>query len=137
MERFMPREGTFVATVFAPIQFPPASVLVFKRDPQGYEHLVATGSVLDLNPDRIILKRVIITGHPFKVNKRMATVKYMFFNKGALLCYCEITTDAPVCFQKMSSGSSRWRYSRREAGVDTSRRHWGHVDSSNAGSISR
>jgi len=31
----MPQEGTVVATVFAPIMFPPASVLVFKQVPLG------------------------------------------------------------------------------------------------------
>lgn len=53
MERFMPSEGMLCATVFAPIQFPPAGVLVFKRDHKGRERLVATGNVLDLNPGRV------------------------------------------------------------------------------------
>lgn len=28
----------------------------------------------------IILERVILTGYPFKINKRRATVRFMFFN---------------------------------------------------------
>ena len=32
LERFMPQEGSFVATVYAPIMFPPAPVLVFTQD---------------------------------------------------------------------------------------------------------
>jgi pre-rRNA-processing protein TSR1 len=37
-----------------------------------------------LNPDttRVIAKRIILTGHPFKVHKKTATVRYMFFNPG-------------------------------------------------------
>ena len=34
-ERFMPTESTFVATIFAPITFPPASVLVYKKFEDG------------------------------------------------------------------------------------------------------
>jgi len=82
LERFMPKDGAFCASMFAPITFSPASVLVFKRDEiSGTLSLVAKGSILDLNPDRIILKRVVLSGHPFKVNKRSAVVRYMFFNK--------------------------------------------------------
>jgi pre-rRNA-processing protein TSR1 len=29
---------------------------------------------------QIILKRIILTGYPLKINKRRATVRYMFFN---------------------------------------------------------
>ena len=83
MERFMPNDGgPFVATMYAPIMFAPASVLVFYRDDQGELHLVASGSVLDMNPDRVILKRVVLSGHIAKVNRRLAIVRFMFFNRG-------------------------------------------------------
>ncbi|CAD6197726.1 unnamed protein product [Caenorhabditis auriculariae] len=81
MERFMPTDGPFVATVFAPITFPPASVLVFRLDDHGRQELVATGSVLDNNPDRVVLKRIVLSGHPFKINRRAVVVRYMFFNR--------------------------------------------------------
>ena len=42
--------------------------------------LVATGTVDGPNPDRIVLKRVILTGYPLKIQKKKAVVKYMFFN---------------------------------------------------------
>jgi pre-rRNA-processing protein TSR1 len=45
-------------------------------------HLVATGSFLDPDPTRIIAKRILLTGHPFKVHKKTATIRYMFFNPG-------------------------------------------------------
>ncbi|KAG2159242.1 uncharacterized protein EDB93DRAFT_1324701 [Suillus bovinus] len=41
--------------------------------------LVATGMFMNPDTTRIIAKRVILTGHPFKVHKKTATVRYMFF----------------------------------------------------------
>lgn len=86
-ERFMPNEATFVATVMAPITFPPASVLVYKRFDDGSQVLVAHGSLLAINPDRIILKRIVLSGHPYRVSKKNAVVRYMFFNPGKFLNY--------------------------------------------------
>ncbi|CAF0812694.1 unnamed protein product [Brachionus calyciflorus] len=79
-ERFMPEEGTFAASLFAPITFPPASVLVFKKLESGEMVLVATGALLSIDPNRIILKRIVLSGHPCKVSNKKAVVRYMFFN---------------------------------------------------------
>ncbi|CAI2334771.1 unnamed protein product [Caenorhabditis sp. 36 PRJEB53466] len=81
LERFMPTEKTFVATVYAPITFNPATVLCFRQDDKGRQELVATGSVLDSNPDRVVLKRTVLSGHPYKINRRAVVVRYMFFNR--------------------------------------------------------
>ncbi|KAK6026183.1 hypothetical protein OSTOST_07897 [Ostertagia ostertagi] len=85
MERYLPANlpanACCVASVFAPITFPPASVLVFREGKAGKEELVATGSLLDINPDRIVLKRIVLSGHPFKINKRSVVCRYMFFNR--------------------------------------------------------
>ncbi|XP_059476926.1 pre-rRNA-processing protein TSR1 homolog [Neocloeon triangulifer] len=80
-ERYFQPESITVATFFAPIMFPPASCLVFKPNSDGTESLVATGSLLSVDPDRVILKRTVLSGHPMKVNKRSATVRFMFFNR--------------------------------------------------------
>ena len=42
--------------------------------------LVAVGSVMNADADRVVIKRIILTGYPVRVHKRTATVKYMFYN---------------------------------------------------------
>ncbi|XP_020618818.1 pre-rRNA-processing protein TSR1 homolog [Orbicella faveolata] len=82
LERFMPQEGAFVATLYAPIMFPPAPVLVFTQDKHTSCHtLVATGSLYKVDPDRIVAKKIVLSGHPFKINKRSVVLRYMFFNR--------------------------------------------------------
>lgn len=80
-ERFFRPNETVVATFFAPIQFPPAPVLCFRENPDTSLTQVAAGVLLSCNPDRVVLKRAVISGHPFKINRRTATIRYMFFNK--------------------------------------------------------
>ncbi|XP_076817097.1 pre-rRNA-processing protein TSR1 homolog [Clavelina lepadiformis] len=80
MERFFPKEGVIIATVFAPITFPPANVIAFSES-KGESEPVATGTLYKVDPDRIITKRVVLSGHPYRINKRAAVIRYMFFNR--------------------------------------------------------
>lgn len=80
-ERFFRPGETVVATYYAPIQFPPAPVLCFRENPDTSLTMVANGVLMSCNPDRVVLKRVVISGHPFKINRKVATIRYMFFNK--------------------------------------------------------
>lgn len=52
--------------------------------------LVGMGNFLNTDTTRVIAKRIVLTGHPFKVHKKTATVRYMFFNQGticAIVCF--------------------------------------------------
>src|SRR5579871_5866889 len=42
--------------------------------------LIATGSSMAPTPP-IIVKRAILTGHPYRVHKKVVTMRYMFFNR--------------------------------------------------------
>ena len=39
------------------------------------------GSTMPPDPTRIITKRIVLTGHPLKIHKKTATIRYMFFNR--------------------------------------------------------
>ena len=42
--------------------------------------LVAAGTFLHSDTTRVIAKRIVLSGHPFKLHRKTATVRYMFFN---------------------------------------------------------
>jgi pre-rRNA-processing protein TSR1 len=72
---------TSVATTYGPVIFGNQPCLLLKEtsDTQAPQ-LVAMGTFMNPDTTRVIAKRVILTGHPFKVHKKTATVRYMFFN---------------------------------------------------------
>ncbi|KAG7098314.1 hypothetical protein E1B28_000275 [Marasmius oreades] len=80
-ERYLRHGATSVATIYGPVVFgkQPCILLRETADSQAPQ-LVAMGTFLDPDTTRIIAKRIILTGHPFKIHKKTATVRYMFFN---------------------------------------------------------
>mmetsp|Transcript_21093 Transcript_21093/g.29783 ORF Transcript_21093/g.29783 Transcript_21093/m.29783 type:complete len:921 (-) Transcript_21093:37-2799(-) len=84
-ERYMPQDGAFfAASIFGPVTYSPCPVIVFREsvseDNVPNRELIAIGSMLGADADRIVVKRIILTGYPTRVHKRHATVKYMFYN---------------------------------------------------------
>eukprot|EP00753_Platysulcus_tardus_P002750 PLAT11863.1.p1 GENE.PLAT11863.1~~PLAT11863.1.p1 ORF type:complete len:818 (+),score=377.35 PLAT11863.1:49-2502(+) len=77
-QRFFRPGGFWAASVYAPISFPPAPVLAFLPDSDAT--LVARGSLLSVNPDRIVLKKIVLSGYPYAVHKKTSVVRFMFFN---------------------------------------------------------
>lgn len=76
MERFLRHGRLTVASFYGPAIFAPAPALLCHRGGS----LIASGSALGADPDRIILKRIILTGYPFKTQKKRSVAKFMFFN---------------------------------------------------------
>ena len=81
-ERYFREGATSVGTIYGPITFGklPVTLLKPSSSPDSPPTLVASGTLLPPSTTRIIAKRVILTGHPFKVHKKTATIRYMFFN---------------------------------------------------------
>ncbi|KAK4333094.1 Ribosome biogenesis protein TSR1 [Rhodotorula toruloides] len=92
-ERFL-RHGinASIGTAYMPITFGSNSPSLLLRvpttsaddahaSPDQHVHLIGTGTLLSSDPTRITAKRVILTGHPFKVHKKTATIRYLFFNR--------------------------------------------------------
>ncbi|XP_011306293.1 pre-rRNA-processing protein TSR1 homolog [Fopius arisanus] len=79
--RYLQPEDTVVASMFAPIIFPPCPVICYKEMKNGSLEVVGRGSVLSADPNRLVIKRAVLSGHPFKVHKRSAVVRFMFFER--------------------------------------------------------
>ncbi len=75
------REGvTSVGTIYAPFGKLPMTLLKTPSSPGSPPRLVASATLLPPSTTRIIAKSVTLTGHPFKVHKKAATMRCMFFN---------------------------------------------------------
>eukprot|EP01116_Phalansterium_solitarium_P025551 TRINITY_DN9827_c0_g1_i1.p1 TRINITY_DN9827_c0_g1~~TRINITY_DN9827_c0_g1_i1.p1 ORF type:complete len:868 (+),score=304.71 TRINITY_DN9827_c0_g1_i1:66-2669(+) len=81
LERFLHARRSCVASAYAPIMFPPSPVLIYKQE-NGVQQLVATGTLRGPEPDRIIVKKIVLTGIPARVFKRYVIVRDMFYNPG-------------------------------------------------------
>ncbi|KIX96247.1 uncharacterized protein Z520_08025 [Fonsecaea multimorphosa CBS 102226] len=49
--------------------------------PSSSLRLLGTATTLPPSSTRVIAKRLILTGHPYKIHKKLVTVRYMFFNR--------------------------------------------------------
>jgi pre-rRNA-processing protein TSR1 len=93
--RFLHPGQSAVASFLGPVTWGSVPTLFFKRtttttDVDGEEReetsslpltLVATGTALPPSTNRVIAKRIILTGHPYHIHKKIVTIRYMFFNR--------------------------------------------------------
>ncbi|KAJ9612811.1 ribosome biogenesis protein tsr1 [Knufia peltigerae] len=52
--------------------------------------LIGSATTLAPSSSRVVAKRVILTGHPFKIHKKLVTVRYMFFNREDVLWFAAL-----------------------------------------------
>lgn len=92
-QRYLHPGQTAMATFVGPLTWGSVPALFFKRkvapekdplsfDPASELELIATGTSQPPDRSRVIAKRIILTGHPYKIHKKLVTVRYMFFNVG-------------------------------------------------------
>lgn len=90
-ERFLHEGSPCVASVYAPISYPGLPALAFRPQPAPaadgdgggpvgapWLALVATGAMRGADPDRVALKRAVLTGYPARVHKSRAVVRGLF-----------------------------------------------------------
>lgn len=72
MERFLHPGRFSIASVYAPISFPPLPLIVLKSAEGAVAPAVAAvGSLRSIDPDRIILKKIILTGYNLFLTSRL------------------------------------------------------------------
>lgn len=91
-QRYLHPGQTAMATFVAPVTWGSVPALFFKQipptpsasssppTPPSPLTLIATGTSQAPSPSRVIAKRIVLTGHPYKIHKKLVTVRYMFFN---------------------------------------------------------
>jgi pre-rRNA-processing protein TSR1 len=93
--RYLHPGQTAMASFIAPVTWGALPALFFKEtmDPKSRDlaqnevaslprlELIGTGTSQAPDHSRVIAKRIVLTGHPYKIHKKLVTVRYMFFNK--------------------------------------------------------
>lgn len=111
-DRFLHPGRSAVATFTGPLTWGSIPVLVFRHHkpdsieepaeapslvskdvevcatpPSSQLSLVGTATTMPPSSSRVIAKRAVLTGHPFKIHKKLVTVRYMFFNREDVLWF--------------------------------------------------
>mmetsp|Transcript_3944 Transcript_3944/g.6932 ORF Transcript_3944/g.6932 Transcript_3944/m.6932 type:complete len:836 (+) Transcript_3944:181-2688(+) len=76
-ERFLHDGRWSVATAYGPMTFG-ANVPTMLIHPES-RSLVASGSLHSIDPDRVVLKKAVLSGHPIRVKKYWGVIRYMFY----------------------------------------------------------
>jgi pre-rRNA-processing protein TSR1 len=96
-DRFLHPGRSAIASWIGPVTWGAVPILVFKNkqveDPEEMDttdatdainmdrlELIGTGTVVAPDQKRVVAKRAILTGHPYKIHKKVVTIRYMFFN---------------------------------------------------------
>ncbi|PRT53347.1 Ribosome biogenesis protein TSR1 [Wickerhamiella sorbophila] len=76
--RYLQPGSQATVSMMAPVMLGSSPVIYFANETEP--KLIGTGTTMDADASRIIVKTAILTGHPLKIHKKLVTVRYMFFN---------------------------------------------------------
>lgn len=91
--RYLHPGQSAVASFVGPVTWGTVPTLFFKRVKESSVRLLpgvatppdlkllGTGTALPPSTSRVVAKRVILTGHPYHIHKKIVTIRYMFFNR--------------------------------------------------------
>ena len=134
--RFFPHEDKVLASAYTPVWFPNSQVIVLKRgdwtgDQIDIEFetqeptLLASGTVTDPDPLKIILKRIVLTGYPVKCKRKRAVIRYMFFDKEDIRyfkpveLYTKLGLRGKIKDSLGTHGLIKWYFTDGVSGSDT------------------
>ena len=111
-DRFLHPGRTAIATITGPMTWGSVPVLVFRRQSpstttisddtarvpplidssatQSSLRLIGHATTLPPSSTRVIAKRILLTGHPYKIHKKLVTIRYMFFNREDVLWFAAL-----------------------------------------------
>lgn len=70
-----------IASLYTQLAFPETPVIMLRPEILKNDmKQVAIGKVFTSDCNKIILKKIVLTGYPLKIHKKRAVVRYMFFN---------------------------------------------------------
>jgi 40S ribosome biogenesis protein Tsr1 and BMS1 C-terminal len=98
LERFLHPGRFSVATVYAPICFPPLPLIVLKKRDGEPPAVAATGSLKSVDPDRIILKKIILTGYCYSCSQMFLNYNSVLLNQSTSLCICSFCCKFMLCY---------------------------------------
>lgn len=78
--RVIDQNQSAIASFIAPA-FMQGSPITYFKEINGMMCFIGTGSIKTVDPNRMIIKRIILTGNPYRTAGRNARVTLMFYNK--------------------------------------------------------
>lgn len=86
INKYLEKDKFYIMTTYAQLTYPNSPIILFTHKTLENNNIeeklsfCGTGSTLESNDKKIILKKIVLTGYPVKIKKKKAIVRYMFFN---------------------------------------------------------
>lgn len=134
-DRFLHPGWTAMATFIGPLTWGSVPVLVFRKQPAPPPtseetaptlvdamadlststssppslQFIGTATTIAPSHNRVIAKRVVLTGAPYKIHKKLVTIRYMFFSREDVLWFAALPlwTKRPPGLHQGAAGHAR------------------------------